>query len=72
MSTFARVLAAVVLIGLIVAIGVGVYDAGVTAGLAQTVAADPARRSPTIPGRTSGMAGDSGSSASSSGSWGSS
>jgi hypothetical protein len=39
MSTFARVLAALVVIGLIVAIGVGVYDAGVTAGLAQTVAA---------------------------------
>ena len=30
MSTFARVLAALVLIGLMVAIGVGVYNAGVT------------------------------------------
>ena len=36
-GTFARVLAALVLIGLIVAIGVGVYNAGVSAGLATQV-----------------------------------
>jgi hypothetical protein len=36
-GTFARVLASLILIGLIVAIGVGVYNAGVSAGLAQTV-----------------------------------
>ena len=38
-GTFARVLATLLLIGLIVAIGAGVYNAGVSAGLAQTVAA---------------------------------
>jgi hypothetical protein len=38
-GTFARVLAALVLIGVLVAIGVGVYNAGVSAGLATTVAA---------------------------------
>src|SRR6187551_1282703 len=38
-GTFARVLAALVLIGVVVAIGVGVYNAGVSAGLATTVAA---------------------------------
>ena len=38
-GTFARVLAALLVIGLIVAIGAGVYNAGVSAGLAQTVAA---------------------------------
>lgn len=37
--TFVRVLAALVLIGVLVAIGVGVYNAGVSAGLATTVAA---------------------------------
>jgi hypothetical protein len=36
-GTFARVLGTLILIGLIVAIGVGVYNAGVSAGLAQTV-----------------------------------
>jgi hypothetical protein len=38
-GTFARVLATLVLIGVLVAIGVGVYNAGVSAGLATTVAA---------------------------------
>jgi len=38
-GTFARVLAALVLIGVLVAIGVGVYNAGVSAGLATQVVA---------------------------------
>jgi hypothetical protein len=37
--TFIRVLASLVLIGVLVAIGVGVYNAGVSAGLATTVPA---------------------------------
>ncbi len=61
------------LIGLIVAIGVGVYDAGVTAGLAQTVAAPSGAPVAYYPGPYFWHgAGDSGSSGSSSGSWGSS
>ena len=36
--TFVRVLASLVLIGVLVAIGVGVYNAGVSAGLATNVA----------------------------------
>ena len=38
-GTFIRVLAALALVGVLIAIGVGVYDAGVTAGLAQQGAA---------------------------------